>query len=46
MAETRSHCVGAQKVMCNDCGAMGEAHFHFVYHKCLRCTSYNTRVLV
>ena len=38
-------CCGVQKVLCNDCGATGDAQFHFVYHKCLRCTSYNTRVL-
>ena len=34
-----------QKVLCNDCGATGEAQFHFVYHKCMRCASYNTRIL-
>lgn len=34
-----------QKVHCNDCGANREAPFHFVYHKCPACASYNTRVL-
>jgi zinc finger-like protein len=34
-----------QAVLCSDCGAAGDAPFHFVYHKCGRCGSYNTRVL-
>ena len=38
-------CSDMQKVLCNDCGSTGEARFHFVYHKCPDCTSYNTRVL-
>ena len=33
-----------QGVSCNDCGRAGEAPFHFVYHKCEGCGSYNTRV--
>jgi hypothetical protein len=35
----------AQAILCNDCGKQGEAPFHFVYHKCCHCASYNTRVL-
>jgi zinc finger-like protein len=34
-----------QKVACNDCGAQTTAPFHFVYHACGSCRSYNTRVL-
>lgn len=34
-----------QRVLCNDCGATTQAPFHFVYHKCGGCASYNTRVL-
>lgn len=33
-----------QAVMCNDCGKHSEAPFHFVYHKCAHCASYNTRL--
>jgi zinc finger protein-like protein len=34
-----------QAVLCNDCGTEGEAPYHFIYHRCPACTSYNTRVL-
>ena len=34
-----------QMVSCNDCGARSTVPYHFVYHKCLSCSSYNTRVL-
>jgi zinc finger protein-like protein len=34
-----------QPILCNDCGAKGEASFHFVYHKCRGCGSYNTTLL-
>ena len=34
-----------QNVSCNDCGETTTAPFHFVYHKCTACHSYNTRVL-
>ena len=34
-----------QKVACNDCGEETLAPFHFVYHACTMCRSYNTRVL-
>jgi hypothetical protein len=31
-----------QAAACNDCGWRGETAFHFVYHKCGGCGSYNT----
>ena len=34
-----------QKVSCNDCGKESDAKFHFVYHACAHCRSYNTSVL-
>lgn len=34
-----------QAVLCNDCGKRGQADFHFVYHKCPHCDSYNTRLV-
>eukprot|EP00803_Ostreobium_quekettii_P008044 evm.model.scf_323EXC.4 EVM.evm.TU.scf_323EXC.4 scf_323EXC:18158-30601(+) len=34
-----------QRILCNDCGHKGEAPYHFVYHACPRCRSYNTCVL-
>lgn len=34
-----------QRVLCNDCGKESDAKFHFVYHACAHCRSYNTRVL-
>lgn len=34
-----------QVVLCNDCEQRGEAPFHFVYHKCSHCLSYNTRLV-
>lgn len=37
--------VCVQVILCNDCGRQGEAPFHFVYHKCSSCRSYNTRLL-
>ena len=33
-----------QLILCNDCGKSGFAPFHFVYHSCPHCRSYNTRV--
>ncbi|KAJ2776189.1 hypothetical protein H4R18_005799 [Coemansia javaensis] len=32
-------------VFCNDCRRRSVAQFHFVYHKCGHCSSYNTTVL-
>jgi zinc finger-like protein len=34
-----------QAVLCQDCGHQGEAPYHWVYHACPSCSSYNTRVL-
>ncbi|KAL9262924.1 Zinc finger protein BRUTUS-like protein [Drosera capensis] len=38
----RDHC---QVILCNDCGKKGMARFHWLYHKCGLCGSYNTRVI-
>lgn len=32
-------------VLCNDCEKKSSASFHFVYHKCGFCKSYNTKLL-
>ncbi|KAM0015307.1 putative transcription factor C2H2 family [Helianthus debilis subsp. tardiflorus] len=32
-------------ILCNDCGKKGSAPFHWLYHKCGYCGSYNTRVI-
>ncbi|KNA10882.1 hypothetical protein SOVF_140190 [Spinacia oleracea] len=34
-----------QDILCNDCGRKGTARFHWLYHKCGLCGSYNTRVI-
>ncbi|KAF7806148.1 zinc finger protein BRUTUS-like [Senna tora] len=34
-----------QVILCNDCEKKGAAPFHWLYHKCPSCGSYNTRVL-
>ncbi|GMJ10846.1 BRUTUS, embryo defective 2454 [Hibiscus trionum] len=34
-----------QDVLCNDCDRKGTARFHWLYHKCEYCGSYNTRVI-
>jgi zinc finger-like protein len=34
-----------QELLCNDCESKGPAPFHFVYHKCSACRSFNTRVM-
>ncbi|KAL2321921.1 hypothetical protein Fmac_026300 [Flemingia macrophylla] len=34
-----------QVVLCNDCEKKGAAPFHWLYHKCPSCGSYNTRLL-
>lgn len=33
-----------QQVLCRDCEGRSQAPFHFVYHKCQLCGSYNTAV--
>ncbi|XP_010534220.1 PREDICTED: uncharacterized protein LOC104809834 isoform X1 [Tarenaya hassleriana] len=34
-----------QDILCNDCERKGTARFHWLYHKCDFCGSYNTRVI-
>ncbi|RYR57278.1 hypothetical protein Ahy_A05g023000 isoform B [Arachis hypogaea] len=34
-----------QDVLCNDCDRKGTSRFHWLYHKCGFCGSYNTRVI-
>lgn len=34
-----------QDILCNDCDRKGSARFHWLYHKCGLCGSYNTRVI-
>ncbi|XP_057960790.1 zinc finger protein BRUTUS-like [Malania oleifera] len=40
--EYRDRC---QDILCNDCGKKGASRFHWLYHKCGFCGSYNTRVI-
>ncbi|GAY47569.1 hypothetical protein CUMW_105410 [Citrus unshiu] len=40
--EYRDRC---QEILCNDCDKKGSAPFHWLYHKCGFCGSYNTRVI-
>ncbi|KAF9122482.1 hypothetical protein BGW39_009716 [Mortierella sp. 14UC] len=32
-------------VLCNDCEIKSEVSYHFLYHKCDKCSGYNTKVL-
>ncbi|CAN6938541.1 unnamed protein product [Brassica oleracea var. botrytis] len=34
-----------QVILCNDCGRKGEVPYHWLYHKCSSCGSYNSRLL-
>ncbi|GFZ16845.1 zinc finger protein-like protein [Actinidia rufa] len=34
-----------QDILCNDCERKGVARFHWLYHKCGFCGSYNTRAI-
>ncbi|KAF8103682.1 hypothetical protein N665_0186s0050 [Sinapis alba] len=34
-----------QDILCNDCECKGTTRFHWLYHKCGTCGSYNTRVI-
>ncbi|CAA2997772.1 zinc finger protein BRUTUS-like At1g74770 isoform X1 [Olea europaea var. sylvestris] len=34
-----------QVILCNDCEKRGTVSFHWLYHKCSHCGSYNTRLL-
>ncbi|XP_062232064.1 zinc finger protein BRUTUS-like isoform X1 [Phragmites australis] len=40
--EYRDRC---QDILCNDCERKGRSRFHWLYHKCGFCGSYNTRVI-
>ncbi|XP_050221797.1 zinc finger protein BRUTUS-like [Mercurialis annua] len=40
--EYRDRC---QDILCNDCDKKGTTPFHWLYHKCGGCGSYNTRVI-
>ncbi|CAO1947902.1 unnamed protein product [Urochloa humidicola] len=40
--EYRDRC---QDILCNDCEKKGRCRFHWLYHKCGSCGSYNTRVI-
>uniref|UniRef100_A0A1J3CE36 Putative RING finger protein C2F3.16 n=1 Tax=Noccaea caerulescens TaxID=107243 RepID=A0A1J3CE36_NOCCA len=33
-----------QVILCNDCGRKGNAPYHWLYHKCTSCGSYNSRL--
>jgi hypothetical protein len=33
------------QILCNDCEEKTCTKFHFVYHKCKACGSYNTKVI-
>jgi hypothetical protein len=37
--------MAASYVYCNDCEKKCYAKFHFLYHKCIHCKGYNTKVL-
>ncbi|KAG5461926.1 MAG: zinc-ribbon-domain-containing protein [Olpidium bornovanus] len=32
-------------ILCNDCEMRSDAKYHFLYHKCAGCGSYNTKLL-
>jgi hypothetical protein len=32
-------------VLCNDCEKKSKTRYHFLYHKCQECSSYNTKLL-
>lgn len=32
-------------ILCNDCGEKSDVRYHFAYHKCDMCKSYNTKIL-
>jgi hypothetical protein len=33
------------EILCNDCERRGIVPFHFIYHKCTHCASYNTKTI-
>ncbi|KAG4088588.1 zf-CHY-domain-containing protein [Neocallimastix lanati (nom. inval.)] len=32
-------------ILCNDCEKKSYTNFHFIYHKCVYCSSYNTKLI-
>lgn len=34
-----------QRIHCNDCNLDSMVDYHYVYHKCPLCQSYNTKVI-
>lgn len=34
-----------QDILCNDCQAKSQVPYHFIYHQCSECKSYNTRLV-
>lgn len=34
-----------QRIFCNDCCEETDVMYHYVYHPCGKCRSYNTRVI-
>jgi hypothetical protein len=32
-------------ILCNDCEQKSKTKYHFLYHKCQHCQSYNTKIL-
>lgn len=39
------HAGKTQDILCNDCEKRGTSSFHWLYHKCHHCGSYNTRLI-
>ncbi|XP_074343999.1 zinc finger protein BRUTUS-like At1g74770 [Apium graveolens] len=39
------HAGQTQAILCNDCEKRGNSSFHYFYHKCPQCGSYNTRLV-
>ncbi|KAL1810280.1 hypothetical protein ACET3Z_027270 [Daucus carota] len=39
------HAGQTQVILCNDCEKRGDSPFHWLYHKCPHCGSFNTRVV-
>ncbi|KAL8118259.1 zinc finger protein BRUTUS-like At1g74770 [Apium graveolens] len=39
------HAGRTQVILCNDCEKRGDSPFHWLYHKCPHCGSFNTRVV-
>lgn len=35
----------SSQILCNDCEKKSVAKFHFIYHRCAHCASYNTKLI-